>query len=424
MASTRGRGSKSTSDDTSDSDQDSNHYIRIEDVRELVKYVSTRMRLLTDTTCCNPLLRVSTKTPSHMVYDHNKFNPTDKESRHSKCGRLIIDTCKRLETTVTDFMKSHSHHHTVATVSIALASFEDLSPHNLFATSLQEISNCYAALKRPSSATPNKVVIFKHVDAFFFGKGNSKYTTNAIQQVASQFNFLESPGPYHADMKTYHLDKTQGPFASLGCPGALVARNSCYKNKADDLTQPFFAHFPQSYTKGYFEPSKIPARDLDDAVSHCKEHYGCLKMLAQKGVSIFGPEIVQVFAAAPSFQSQHSRPSYNTAAGQICDVLVARQYAALGQLAAIQSIKLQARIPLHVTLVGQAAFKNPVEVMNSSFKALMSTIKDFNVDVYFHGWSDADVNTILTALKSTGTKHVKVLEEKEFYNPVIMRRPE
>jgi hypothetical protein len=42
-------------------------------------------------------------------------------------------------------------------------------------------------------------------------------------QVASQFNCLESPGPYLVDVADYFTDPTQGPRASIGAfPGTLV----------------------------------------------------------------------------------------------------------------------------------------------------------------------------------------------------------
>jgi len=45
----------------------------------------------------------------------------------------------------------------------------------------------------------------------------------SLFQVASQFNCLESPGPYLMEVADYFLDPTQGPRASISAfPGTLL----------------------------------------------------------------------------------------------------------------------------------------------------------------------------------------------------------
>jgi hypothetical protein len=335
------------------------------------------------------------------------------KKRHQNCDQTVAHTDADLERLVKKAVEEGGQP-TVRSVSTALAAFENLPPKQMHAATLQEIAACYEGLARPKETSRNRIAVFQRVDAFLFGEGKPEYTENGIQQVASQFNFLESKFPGHTPMHLYFDDPTQGPFASLGCPGALAARNSCYRDKADADIQPFFKFFEESYKKGYFEPSRIPDKSLGASREYCEAHVGELAMLAQKGLSVFGPEVVQVFAAAPSFQG-HARPSFSTATGQICNVLVGRQYAALGQLAAIRSLKLSARVPLHVSLVGQGAFNNPREVMITSFRSLLDAVKDFDVDVYFHGYGEADVANILHDLEKIGVKITEVMQDVDFY---------
>ena len=335
------------------------------------------------------------------------------EKRRQKCEQTVALTAADLEASVRKAVEARGQP-TVRSVSMALAAFENLPPEEMRAVTLQEVAACYEGLAPPKKKARNRIAVFQRVDAFLFGEGKAEYTKNGIQQVASQFNFLESKFPGHTPMHDYFDDPTQGPFASLGCPGALAARNASYRDKTDAVIQPFFKFFKESYKKGYFEPARIPDERLGASRDYCQAHVGELAMLAQRGRSVFGPDVVQVFAAAPSFQG-HARPSFATAAGQICDVLVGRQYAALGQLAAIRSLELSARVPLHVSLVGQGAFNNPREVMITSFRSLLEAVKDFDVDVYFHGYGEADVANILHDLKKIGVERTEVMQDADFY---------
>jgi len=303
--------------------------------------------------------------------------------------------------------------YTARDVSDALYQFENIPAEPTRATLLYEIGACYKHLKR-NEGSGTRIVVLQGVDAFLFGQGRPEYTKNSMQQVASQFNFLESPEAKHNPMHRYFEDRTQGPYASLGCPGALAARNSFYRDAADSVAQPFFEGFPESYKKGYFEPSLIPAAKLQQSLEYCRSHVGNLAMLAQQGRSVFGPQIVQVFAAAPSFQGE-TMPKFGSAVGKICDVLVSHQYGALGKLAALHSKNTSRHVPLHVSLVGQGAFNNPREVMSNSFESLLSAVQGFDVSVYFHGYGKQDVEIILGVLKELGKKNVEVKTSQDFF---------
>ena len=109
-------------------------------------------------------------------------------------------------------------------------------------------------------------------------------------------------------------------------------------------------------------------------------------------------------------------PEASSAVGEICDVLVSRQYGALGELAALRSKETGQHVPLHVSLVGQGAFNNPREVMSKSFALLLSAVRGFDVSVYFHGYGDEDVTIILRVLNELGRKNVKVHTSRDFFS--------
>ena len=330
------------------------------------------------------------------------------------CCADVAATAPSLEHAVLDSVKRDNFKkYTASGVSKALYQFENIPAEPMRANLLYEIGACYKHLKRDENLG-TRIVVFQGVDAFLFGQGRPEYTKNSMQQVASQFNFLESPSTEHNPMYRYFADQTQGPYASLGCPGALAARNSFYRDRDDLVVQPFFSYFPESYKKGYFEPSLIPPAKLQKSLDYCLSRVGSLAMLAQQGRSVFGPQIVQVFAAAPSFQGEEM-PASSSAVGKICDVLVSHQYGALGELAALHSMETRQHVPLHVSLVGQGAFNNPREVMSNSFARLLSAVRGFNVSVYFHGYGKRDVNIILGVLEKLGKKSVEVKMSQEFF---------
>ena len=312
-------------------------------------------------------------------------------------------------------------------VSNALGPFEDaVSPAPLRAVSLADIRQIYRTISGGRAAA---VSIVKGVDAFRFGEGKPMYVDDSMLQVASQFNFLESTTPNHMPLKDYAADRTQGPQASLGCPGMLAQRNAVFKHAGD---QPFFEAFPAYvYRGGYFMPSKFLDQELQAAFARLSEHSGEFKVLAQSGRTLFGTETIQVFTAAPSFQGE-ATPGMSTAEGILCDGIVSLQYEALGKLAALRSEAIGRHVRLHVTLVGQGAFKNPPEAMRSSFRSLLGSLRGYDVAVYVHAWSPADVDKAQAALREAGLDvgGISVIDANIFYrqqeaeSPRLHRHPQ
>lgn len=87
----------------------------------------------------------------------------------------------------------------------------------------------------------------------------------------------------------------------------------------------------------------------------------------------------------------------------------------LGELAALRCKETSDHVPLHVSLVGQGAFKNPRAVMSRSFSHLLSALRGFDVAVYFHGYGDEDVKIILGVLKELGENNIEVKPFRDFF---------
>jgi len=210
--------------------------------------------------------------------------------------------------------------------------------------------------------------------------------SNAIVQLASQFNFLESVGPQYSTIPEYFHDGTQGSEASLGSLAALIIRDHFFKM---DAPQPIFdgLHDPL-YQHGYLQLWAIDQGKLPKLLEKLKTKLLSLRILAQWGFPELGGghPIMQVFTAAPSYQNIE-RPAEGSPGAQICDLLVVAQYQAIAQLAVMRSLHTRSeRVPLHLTLVGQGAFKNPYSVLNNSLKAVYEIVKNHNIDVYIHSF--------------------------------------
>ena len=305
-------------------------------------------------------------------------------------------TEEALESAVLDAIKKHAGPQPNAYgVSAVLRTFEDKSTKGaLHPVGLGKILQCHSERK---AAAPPLVRIVQGVDAFQFGRGKPEFVDNSLLQVASQFNFLESASSAHMALQHYAHDRTQGPQASLGCPGMLAQRNAIFKRKGDLDIQPFFAGLKGAYKGGYFTPNDIGDADLQRASNYVSKNWKHLKVLVQSGRTLFGTKTTQVFMAAPSFQGEGT-PSIETALGDICNVTVSRQYEAMGALAAMQSEATGRRANLHVTMVGQGAFNNPPEVLKTSFSRLLQAVRGYDVALYVHAWTPDDARKAAAAL--------------------------
>jgi hypothetical protein len=220
---------------------------------------------------------------------------------------------------------------------------------------------------------------------------------NAVCQVASQFNFLESESASYSPISAYTRDRSQGPQVSLGFLSSLIVRDFLFKDhKTQQLLQPLFADLSEkSYQGGYLMPTHIAKDRRTSFIEKLRANIASLSIFAQWGRSEVGSKdpVLQVFTAAPCFKGEDT-PEPDSFGHQVCLLLVPVQYEIVAQIAVLRSLESRERIPLHFTLVGQGAFRNPESVMSEAFKLVLDTVNGFPIDVYFHGYTVSDVAKI------------------------------
>jgi hypothetical protein len=216
---------------------------------------------------------------------------------------------------------------------------------------------------------------------------------NAILQLASQFNFLESPSTSKTNVLNYLGDYTQGPQGSIEAAAAALHRTALEGEGKllHALHNVLSGDVSAYYTNGYFEPHKISDAEQNNLLTHIKANLKKMTILPQWATcEASGANQLQVFSAAPSYQGAPS-PAAGSFGAQLCDELVSAQYEAIAKLAVIRSVSTGGEVPVHFTLVGQGAFNNPASVMANSFKKVAQIVKGYNkIKVYIHGYGAQD----------------------------------
>jgi hypothetical protein len=285
----------------------------------------------------------------------------------------------------------------------------------LKSTTVHKIYKEYNKLVKISSNNSVNFIIVKGVNVLEIAK--SRLAIDSIMQVASQFNFLESTNTNYMDITNYIYDKTQGPLSSIASLEALILRdNSVAKQKILGQQEGIFKDIPDFYKNGYLMPWKIrDGKEKEKILEKITENKGKLEILAQKSKPELGDGILftQVFTAAPSFQGYHT-PIKNSLNDKFCMLLVPLQYSCIAKLAAIQSVATKKRVNIHLTLIGQGAFNNRQEVINSAMAKLYKYIIGYNINVYVHAFKDFDFTIAKQSLKNNNIFYSE-MTNKDFF---------
>lgn len=224
---------------------------------------------------------------------------------------------------------------------------------------------------------------------------------NAILQLASQFNFLESVSTSKTNVSNYLGDYTQGPQGSIEAAAAALHRTALEgEGKLNHALHDVFSGTTSAYYKnGYFEPHNISEAEQLNLLAHIKANINKMTILPQwVTCEASDSRQLQVFSAAPSYQGA-SAPIPGSPGAQLCDELVSAQYEAIAKLAVIRNVSTGLEVPVHFTLVGQGAFNNPASVMTSSFRKVAQVVKGYDqVKVYIHGYGPQDQAKIRAAV--------------------------
>jgi hypothetical protein len=229
------------------------------------------------------------------------------------------------------------------------------------------------------------------------GLHRTKLGQNSIVQLASQFNYLESPSSDITDVSNYIFDWTQGPLGAIEAAAATLHRHAAVtSSKLAHALHNVFNKNPH-YKNGYLSLSSLSKETKKHLLKNVNENIGKLEILPQWAIcESSGSTQLQVFSAAPSFQGS-KMPEEDSLETEICKQLVAVQYEAIGKLAVMQSILLKREISLHLTLVGQGAFNNPPSVMAEAFYKVANIVKGYDVKVFIHVFGDADRDKFMQA---------------------------
>lgn len=239
---------------------------------------------------------------------------------------------------------------------------------------------------------------------------------NAILQLASQFNFLESPSTSKTNVLNYLGDRTQGPQGSIEAAAAALHRTALEGEGklVHALHNVLSGDVSRYYQNGYFEPHKISDAEQNTLLTSIKANIKKMTILPQwVTCEASGANQLHVFSAAPSYQGASS-PAAGSFGAQLCDELVSAQYEAIAKLAVIRSVSTGQEVPVHFTLVGQGAFHNPASVMANSFKKVAQIVKGYNkIKVYIHGYGAGDQASIRAAIDPTSFT-IEELTKEEF----------
>lgn len=275
---------------------------------------------------------------------------------------------------------------------------------------LDEIKNVKNSYTPNPGVQPEYEIVSGGYDAINLHKTAAD---GAIVQVASQYNCLESVSTDFSPVRNWYYDNTQGPMACLQAVAATKHREaaalqgklpdaikdlldnctvspSWYSCKSVSITD----KYPFLYQNGYFQATEVGKNSLSDLrelANYIKDNKGQLGFNSQwvkcEGT---GKKQLHVFNAAPSFQYDwdldwdDENDEYIQLYEEICKDLVAEQYRAIAQVAAIKSAASGKQVELHLCQVGQGAFYNTLKTMPEALKAVKEELEGFNVKVYLH----------------------------------------
>jgi hypothetical protein len=241
-------------------------------------------------------------------------------------------------------------------------------------------------------------------------------------QVASQFNCLESPGPFTTPVSSYFSDPTQGPRASISAFTATLLRH--YAAPRDDgrrfvqssdgpqlnLLADLCSAGVAEVSNGYLTSSSISdraaftatlARQFDDIRVGVHDDVPVLMGYNWDGAVAGDRRIGQVFTStfAGGFYSDSSGSDY----APICRSLLRAAY--LGTLLAAAALE---RPKVVLTLIGGGAFGNPMKLIWESICWAISEVEPLlsgQMDVVVNGRNIEDylrIEDLMPVVRKSG----------------------
>ena len=280
--------------------------------------------------------------------------------------------------------------------------------------SASDVAGTYASLTKKKNTAGPSITIVRGVSVSDIHK--AQLGKDAIVQLASQFNYLESPGSYHVPVAAYIYDYTQGPLGAIEAAAATLHREAAVTG--GKLEHALYDVFPdgnkltaREYAHGYLNLNAMSREKMDLFA----KHVGRIKILPQWAYCEASGSIQLIVpAAAPSFQGSGA-PLPGSLQAHVTREIVAVQYEAIAHLAAIRSMHTSKRVPLHLTLVGQGVFNNPPGVMKEAMKRVYRTLDGYDVDVYVHAFSKDAYDLVRWAFKKAGIEDYACMSKRAFF---------
>jgi hypothetical protein len=250
--------------------------------------------------------------------------------------------------------------------------------------------------------------------------------SGTLFQVASQFNCLESPGPYLTPIEEYTDDPTQGPRASVSAfPGTFLRHYAAPDPRGGRLTQrgsaqinllaDAFAPSLAEVESGYLMTSAI--RDPQKLAATLEQNFETIRVGVHSGVEVVfgydwgGPvegfqEISQVLTSTMALGGYSEQGGEEITA--ICRQLLRAAY--LGTLLAALDLGAPAAV---LTLIGGGVFGNPIPLIWDSILWAYEELKPLSasLDVIVNGRAlSAYVpkEELQGAVKARGGKHLEI----------------
>jgi hypothetical protein len=247
--------------------------------------------------------------------------------------------------------------------------------------SIGELRRRATALHHPINGQPARIKLWL-IDggspATDIGSLQANGNEQTLFQVASQFNCLESPGPWVTPVEDYLRDPTQGPRASISAlPGTLLRHYAAPGSKGDRFTQT--EDGPQiellagvcdrgtaSVRNGYLLVDEIV--DRPSFLAALESRFDSIRVGVHEGVEVMygydwggavarspGPHIAQVFT------STLAGGGYGELSGALLEVC--RQLLRAAYLGTLLAAIILGRSRVVLTFIGGGVFGNPTDLI-------------------------------------------------------------
>lgn len=290
------------------------------------------------------------------------------------------------------------------------------------------------AAEAPNDGSRRLFVLFGDRPETDIGALQAYAGEGTLFQVASQFNCLESPGPYVTSVANYLRDPTQGPRASISAfPGTLVRHYAAPSTDGRRFTQTSDAEqidllsdvcsFEVARVRnGYLRESAIA--DVDAFVEALEHRFDAVRVGVHDDIEVAlgfnwdgavtgQRRVAQVFTSTLAAGLYGRLSNANEGMGAVCRQLLRAAY--LGTLLAARALGHRTAV---LTLIGGGVFGNPIPLIWESILWACDEIERLSpgaLDVVVNGRNlgeSIDNDALAEACRTRGGVAVELSRER------------